>query len=107
MDSPTNITEHITKTALKLFYNSYTSFTPIRSIGVSLTDFSPENTPSQISLFCDERKNRRLESLDSTVDRLKERFGNYSLVTANLLKDPALSRFNPYEEHTVHPVGYF
>ncbi|MDD5796101.1 MAG: DNA polymerase IV, partial [Oscillospiraceae bacterium] len=72
-----------------------------------LSDFADENCPCQISLLDDENKKQKLESLDKTTDKLKKRFGNYSLLTANLLKDPQLSHFNPYEDHTVHPVSFF
>lgn len=103
----TNITKQITESALKLFVQSYNWRAPIRSLGVSLSDFAEENCPYQISLLNNEKKKQQLESLDKTVDRLKQRFGNYSLITANLLKDPELSHFNPYDDHTVHPVGFF
>lgn len=106
-DSYTNITKQITESALKLFAQSYNWRAPIRSLGVSLSDFADENCPCQISLLDDENKKQKLESLDKTTDKLKKRFGNYSLLTANLLKDPQLSHFNPYEDHTVHPVSFF
>ncbi len=107
LDSPTNITGKITGAALRLFYNSYNLTVPVRSVGVTLRDFTEENVPCQMDLFNNEFEMRRLERLDKTVDRLKERFGNYSLITANLLKDKSISHFNPYDEHTVHPVGFF
>lgn len=107
LDAPTNITKTITENALKLFVQSYNFQTPIRSLGVSLSDFSEDFKPYQMDLFNNEKQNKRLESLDKTVDVLKKRFGNYSLMTANLLKDPNLSHFNPYDDHTVHPVGFF
>ena len=101
------LTKTITENALKLFAQSYNFQTPIRSIGISLSDFSEDCKPYQMDLFNNEKQNKRLENLDKTVDVLKQRFGNYSLVTANLLKDPNLSHFNPYDDHTVHPVGFF
>lgn len=106
-DTPTNITKQITENALSLFYRSYSWSAPIRSLGIALSDFSEDNMPYQISFFNDEKKKHKLESLDKTIDILKGRFGNYSLMTANLLKDPKLSHFNPYDDHTVHPVGFF
>ena len=72
-----------------------------------MSDFSEDCKPYQMDLFNNEKQNKRLENLDKTVDVLKQRFGNYSLITANLLKDPSLSHFNPYDDHTVHPVGFF
>ena len=40
-------------------------------------------------------------------DRLKNRFGNYSIFPALLLQDKGLSHFNPKDEHTIHPVSFF
>jgi DNA polymerase-4 len=58
-------------------------------------------------LFSDERQRIRMEKLDGTVDILKRRFGNYCIQRASLLKDPSLTGFNPKDENTIHPVGYF
>ena len=48
-----------------------------------------------------------MEKLDGTVDILKRRFGNHCIQRASLLKDPSLTGFNPKDENTIHPVGYF
>ena len=48
----------------------------------------------------------KLEALDRAVDGLKHRFGIFSVQRATLLKDKTLTQFNPYEDHTIHPVGY-
>lgn len=103
----TNITKIITEQSLSLFKENYRWHMPVRSIGISVSDLIPANTPSQISLLPEEQKKQKLEALDKTADRLKQRFGTYSLIPAALLKDRALSHFDPYEEHTIHPVGFF
>ena len=79
---------------------------PLRSIGVAVTDLAHEDIPHQINMLVnEERLNQNIE-LDKTLDRLKQRFGNYVVRPAVLLSDNALSGFNPKDDHIVHPVSY-
>lgn len=107
LDEYTNITSEITKQAMNLFVNSYNWSHSIRSIGVSMSDLTGENVASQIDLFADPNKDVKLEKLDNTVDKLKNRFGTFAVCPAVMLIDKQLSGFDPIKEHTIHPVGYF
>lgn len=107
LERSTNLTNDVLKTCLSLFRENYTFDKSVRSLGVSVGDFEPDTLSQQTSIFDDEYSKIKLEQLDSTVDILKNRFGNYSIKPAKLLFDSTLSGFNPKEEHTVHPVGYF
>ncbi len=106
LDDYTNLTKEITLAALQLFRRSYKMQRPLRSIGVSTTDFVHNNIPRQISILKNEEKLIQNKQLDKTVDILKKRFGNYVLRPAVLLNDKELSVFNPKEDHTIHPVSY-
>ena len=103
----TNISSEIADKAFWLFRRFYNWYHPIRSIGISVSDFAHDNVPTQTDLFTDEHQRIRLEQLDGTVDILKRRFGNYCVQRASLLKEPTLTGFNPKDENTIHPVGYF
>ena len=107
LESATSVTDEILKAALKLFRDSYSFQKPLRSVGISVFDLLPENSPRQTDLFGNEKIRQRQESLDSALDRLKNRFGNYSIFPALLLQDKGLSHFNPKDEHTIHPVSFF
>ena len=48
----------------------------------------------------------KLERLETTVDCLKRRFGNYCIVRACQLEDGELAHFNPHDEHIIHPIGF-
>ncbi len=102
----TNLTKEITLAALQLFKRSYKMQIPLRSIGVSVTDFVHDNVPHQISILKDEERLMQNEQLDKTIDMLKKRFGNYVLRPAVLLCDNELSGFNPKDDHTIHPISY-
>lgn len=106
LDDYTNLTKEITNNAIALFERSYKMQRPLRSIGVSVTDFVHDNIPHQISILNNEERLMQNEELDRTVDRLKMRFGNYIVRPAVLLADNGLSAFNPKDDHTIHPVGY-
>lgn len=102
----TNITKEITNNAISLFERSYKMQRPLRSIGVSVSDFVHDNVPHQISILNNEERILQNEKLDKTLDNLKSRFGNYIVRPAVLLCDNTLSSFNPKDDHTIHPVGY-
>lgn len=106
MDDYSNLTREITKSALELFRRNYKMQRPLRSIGVSVTDFVHDNIPHQISILNNEKRLIQNEQLDKTLDVLKKRFGNYIVRPAVLLADKGLSGFNPKDDHTIHPVGY-
>lgn len=103
----TNLASEIASEAMNLFQKNYFWSAPIRSIGISVGDFEHEQgIATQIDLFSDESKREKMENLEKTIDVLKRRFGNYSIQRACLLSDRDLTRFNPYDDHTIHPVSY-
>lgn len=103
---PTDITEEIAENAVELFLKNKGD-NPLRSIGISLSELIPADTPVQMSFFSDAKNNTRLHNLDCAVDSLKRRFGAYCVQPAVMLNDRRLSGFNPKDDHTIHPVGYF
>lgn len=103
----TDISTEILSATLKLIRNNYCFDKPLRSIGISLSDFKPKLEPEQLSLYKNERERTRQRNLDSSLDILKKRFGSFCVRPAVLLADKDLSGFSPKEEHIVHPVSYF
>ncbi len=103
----TNISGEILCAALKLIKSNYSFEKPLRSIGISLSDFKPCVEAQQLSLLRNEKERTRQSALDSSVDILKKRFGSYCVRPAILLADRGLSGFSPKEEHTVHPVSFY
>ena len=41
------------------------------------------------------------------MDEIRRRFGFYAVRRCSTLMDRPLTEFNPKEDHTIHPVGYF
>lgn len=103
----TNLTDEILKTSFTLFLENYRWNVYIRSVGICVSDFAGESVSEQIDLFKNNEKREKLERLEKTVDNLRERFGSYSVQRACLLSDESITRFDPHDDHTIHPVSYF
>ncbi|MGI6248922.1 MAG: DNA polymerase Y family protein [Acutalibacteraceae bacterium] len=100
-------TGEITKKAMELFRKNYNWRRPVRSIGISCTDFEQEDFPAQLDLYGCAQRRAKAQRLDKTVDELEERFGNFCVQRGLMLTDRGLSGFNPYSENVIHPIGYF
>lgn len=104
MSSPTNVSLEITDNAMKLFIDNYDWKLPIRSLGISMTDFDYDEI-IQFDLSKSVEKREKLEKIDTAVDTLKDRYGNFCIQRGMQLIDTELSHFNPYGDHTIHPVS--
>ncbi len=104
-DFPVSDSESIFKFAFKLYKESGET-RPLRNIGVRAIKLC-EDVGSQCSLYPEERVSRRWAKLENTVEMLRDTYGRDSLVRGVFISNRALSRINPREDHTVHPVGFF
>ena len=109
LPSATNDTRKLQSTALNLFNSNYSFDTmpPVRSLSVSVSELCDESAAFQLDMFEDNELAERLNRLNHTVDRLKDRFGSDCVRQAFLLKDRALTGFDPYGSNIIHPVSYF
>lgn len=103
--TPTSITKDIFDTALVLFGECFSFDRPVRALGISVSGLLPECSGVQLNVF-DGTNKRRLEQLDIATDKIKKRFGTFSVRQAIALENKHLSDFDPLMEHTVHPVGF-
>lgn len=76
---------YIAKIAYKLFLESYIWKNDIRSITVRAIDLIPVDTPLQLDLFNDRTKLDKMETIDSVVDTIRQRFGKTAVCNASLL----------------------
>lgn len=103
---PTCLSTELHDAAMELFLKNYDWQVPLRSIGVRAADLTAAGSSVQLSMFVDENRRIRRQSLEKTVDQLRGRFGNFSVRRAVTLTDPVLSGINPKDEHVIFPVGY-
>ena len=106
LQNSTDVSIEIINAAMKIFRENYVWNNPIRSIGVAVSDLNADEGV-QYDLSGTVEKREKLERLEKAVDNIRQRFGNYAVQRASLLKDEKLSRFNPHDDHNIHPLGYF
>ena len=98
-------TDDIAREALALFRKRYNWRRPLRTLTIGISGLKPDTTPCQLDLLDSENREKR-ETLDRAVDDLKRRFGDRCIRRAVVMEDPALAGLSPYEDHTIHPVGF-
>lgn len=101
----TDVSSEIIEEAMRLFLENCDWKNPIRSVGVSVSDFGEDLL--QFDLNGTVEKHEKLERLERAVDDIRRRYGNFAVQRASMLADEGLSGFNPHDDHTIHPVGYF
>ena len=106
LPAPSCSSQELAEVGMSLFRRSYDWARPIRSIGIRGAGLV-EAAEQQLSLYADDRRRDKWEQIDKAVDWLRERYGYMSIRRAVVCMDPLLGRINPYDDHTVHPVGYF
>lgn len=107
LERPTCLAMDIARAAMELFRQSYRWSMPVRSVGVSMTDFTHAGEVVQLDMFESIGRRDNREALERAVEHLRGRFGRFAVQRAALLQDRALTQFNPKQDHTIHPVGYF
>lgn len=93
--------------AFDLFKRNYSWPKPLRGIGVRGADLCPADCAVQLGFFSNEEKREKLEHIDKAVDTLRQRYGYRSVQRAVVYTDPVLGGINAYDDHNIHPVGYF
>lgn len=83
--SPTDITDEIYNLAIELFCELWDANTPIRLLGVSLSNLIEKENVQRI-LFDNEDKNKS-EKLDRAIDELRRKYGNVAIGRASVLGD--------------------
>ena len=107
LDNPTNVSIEIARIAFDLFKRNYSWPKPLRGIGVRGADLCPADCAVQLGFFSNEEKREKLEHIDKAVDTLRQRYGYRSIQRAVVYTDPVLGGINAYDDHNIHPVGYF
>ncbi|MBQ8510019.1 MAG: DNA polymerase IV [Clostridia bacterium] len=82
LSEPTDITDEIYQKALRLFDELWDGRTPLRLLGISLTDIVYGGV-GQMTLFPDERK-ERARQVDKAVDDIRRRFGSETIVRGTI-----------------------
>ncbi|MBR3610656.1 MAG: DNA polymerase IV [Oscillospiraceae bacterium] len=83
LEDPTDITAEVYSESKKLFRELWDRKTPLRLLGISLTQITEEDN-AQLSLFKTENENREKERrLDKAMDAIRSKFGSATVVRAS------------------------
>lgn len=102
---PSGNVQDLAKTAFRLFKEVYPWEKPVRSLGVSVSDFVTGY--EQLDLFADIERDEKQKRLDGAIDKLRAKYGNNIIQSAIVFKDPKLRDADIKGEHTIHPYSFF
>ncbi len=105
LSRPSGSIQDVAKTAFKLFKEAYPWEKPVRSLGISVSDFLFGN--EQLDLFGDLEKDEKQKRLDNAIDKLRAKYGNNIIQAAIVYNDPKLKDLDIKSEHTIHPYSFF
>lgn len=103
LNNPTYLACEIGDIAMKMFKESYRWNKKIRSVGVRACNLCSENVVEQIN-FYDSNTNIRLQQLEITMDKIRQRYGCDSIKRALLLQD---NNFISKDNNIVHPTSFY
>ncbi|MBR1457109.1 MAG: DNA polymerase IV [Oscillospiraceae bacterium] len=83
LENTTDVTDEVYAASASLFDELWDRKTPLRLLGISLTDITDEET-AQLSLFQDEKR-ERARKRDQAVDAIRRKFGSDTIVRGSTL----------------------
>lgn len=77
LSNPTDISKEVYQISKELFCELWDGQTPLRLLGISLTDLTQDDTP-QMTFFADERR-EKARKLDKAYDAINSKFGSATI----------------------------
>ena len=105
LDCPTANTLDIWEITVELFRRYHTGREPVRSLSVKASGLTPANGVVQLSLFPEDQKKQRRADIDRALDKIRGKYGYYSIRRGIVLVDPSLD-LDAKGEHIIHPIGF-
>lgn len=82
---PTRLASELAQTGMELFKKNWRRRIPVRSIGIRACELMCDCESVQLSFEYDYQKALLLERLETSVDRIREKYGKNALVRASLM----------------------
>lgn len=86
-------------------YNRNRPVNPVRSLGVRACKLSHMEY-RQLSFLADDVRDQKQEDLERSIDKIRSRYGHYSIQRGIMLMDKNLSHLDPVTEHTIYPEAF-
>lgn len=107
IERATNDSDEMMAAVMELLEKNYDFLKPLRSVTVTLSKLQMEKQEYQMSLFENENSRQRKRQLEETIDQIRSLYGHDAVKRCSMLIDEELSGFDPKNDHTIFPVGYF
>lgn len=101
---PTRLTSDIADIAFKAFLELSDLSRPVRSISVSVSDFTGK--AEQLSMGITAENYDRKEKLEQTIDLVRKKYGNSIVKRAIVYRDSKLGNLDIKGDHVIHPIGF-
>lgn len=101
---PTQLTTEIYKKGMELIKRNFSVEYPLRSVGIRAINLSPYNTEFQISFFDNLKKRESLKNIETSIDKIREKFGEQSIFRASLMQKTNAD-FDFTKPTIEHPLG--
>lgn len=79
LSQPTRLVEPLVSAAMDLYYKNFSSLSEIRSVTIGASDLIDDSLSSQLNLFADTQKEEKMEKLESSIEKIRNKFGNASI----------------------------
>ncbi len=87
----TQLARELAREGVALFQRKHVWRLPLRSVTIRAIDIDNAGVPEQLDLFTDHGRRERLLTLESTVDQIRERYGNHAITCGTYLAADKLS----------------
>ncbi|MEG2087727.1 MAG: DNA polymerase IV, partial [Angelakisella sp.] len=91
LERPSNLSGDYAAAAMELMQKHYRWERAIRSVGLSVSDFTRDDDGVQMDLLSCQQHRDEQERLERTVDKVRKRFGSAAVQRAVLLQDKQLT----------------
>jgi len=103
---PTDLAAELHAAAMTLTAQNWNFTKPLRSVSIHACSLTDGHAPIQLSVFEDEERRLKTESLERAMDELRSRFGHWAIRRASTMLDPSLGEIDPQRDNAAHPVGF-
>lgn len=107
IDRATCLSSEILDIVMQLLKENVFFETPLRGVGISVSNLMPDDGSVQLNLFIDENQKKEEVDLEMTIDSIRDKFGHGIIKRAVTIQDRELTDFDPKGDHVIHPQSYF
>lgn len=108
LNIPSDDGRTIARTAFGLYKQlfNWSEGIPIRSISIGTFNLFDKDSPVQLDFYTSPTTVKRREDLNSTIDKLRKRFGYTCINRAVVMGDTGFKNFDSRLQNEIHPVGF-